>query len=128
MPRLILTDPWPDSIYVAGPMRGYELYNFPSFDRAASRLRYLGWDVYSPADHDRELGIDPTLPLDQQPESSRWEMKQAFRWDATTIVHCSAIFMLERWEESQGATIEHGIADMCGLRILYETEDQFVKP
>lgn len=46
-------------IYIAGPMRGHELYNFPAFDAAEARLRRLGYDVVNPAALDRARGIHP---------------------------------------------------------------------
>lgn len=43
--------------YIAGPMRGYDRFNFPAFDAAKDRLIEMGWDVVSPADLDRAVGI-----------------------------------------------------------------------
>ncbi len=51
------------TIYIAGPMSGYPQYNFPAFDEARDELRENGWQVVSPADMDREHGLDPTKNL-----------------------------------------------------------------
>ena len=40
------------------PMRGWPFLNYPLMDAAAYRLRALGWQVFSPADADREAGWD----------------------------------------------------------------------
>lgn len=47
-------------VYLAGGMRGYPSFNFPSFDAAAAELRKRFITVISPAEIDRELGFDPT--------------------------------------------------------------------
>ena len=52
------------TIYVAGPMRGYENYNFPAFDRCSRVLREQGWNVINPAELDKDAGkpmSDPCL-------------------------------------------------------------------
>jgi hypothetical protein len=41
-------------IYLAGPMRGVPLFNFPAFDAAAAALRKLGHTVFNPAERDNE--------------------------------------------------------------------------
>ena len=40
-------------IYIAGPMRGYENFNFPAFDAAAQLYRAIGYEVFNPADKDK---------------------------------------------------------------------------
>ena len=40
------------TIYVAGPMRGYENYNYPAFDRCSRVLREQGWNAINPAELD----------------------------------------------------------------------------
>ena len=47
--------------YIAGPMRGYDNFNFEAFHAASFDLRSRGYIVYSPAEHDEENGFDPTL-------------------------------------------------------------------
>ena len=34
--------------FIAGPMRGYENYNFKKFDDIEKRLKGLGFDVVNP--------------------------------------------------------------------------------
>ena len=50
------------TIYVAGPMRGFENYNYPAFDRCARVLRDQGCDVINPAELDRDCA-KPTLTI-----------------------------------------------------------------
>lgn len=106
------------SVYVAGPMRGYDQFNFKAFDAAASRLRSRDWTVFSPAEHDRETGFDETLnSLDG------FDLVAAFRWDVDRIFEADAIYLLDGWEKSKGASCEKQIAEMLGKRVLYEADE-----
>ena len=113
----VRTVSYPPRVYIAGPMRGHPLFNFPAFDAARDRLLALGWDVASPADHDREGGFDASLGLDMQPD---FDITEAFRWDVKTILSASAVYFLVGWEESQGANTEHAIAVSIGIQRIYE--------
>ena len=63
------------TIYVAGPMRGYEDFNYPAFHEAERILESIGWDVVNPAKMDAE-------ELDKKWEKSRgalaeWHLAKA---------------------------------------------------
>ena len=105
-------------------MRGRYLYNFPAFDRAKARLVNAGNEVISPADLDRDLGLDPKkLPVDHNfgeiPEG--FDLAEAARRDLEAIIASDAIFLLDGWEESKGALAELYIARWLGKEIIYET-------
>lgn len=114
-------------IYIAGPMRGRYLYNFPAFDAARDRLTALGFDVVSPADMDRERGFDPKK-LDWDVFDLRWsswpedaaDFKQVVKEDLDALQTCSAIYVLEGWGESTGAKAELTVAKWLGLLEIYE--------
>ena len=111
-----MTAPSKGTVYVAGPMRGYEDFNFGAFDAAAHRLRMDGWTVLSPAEHDRDGGFDETLnSLDG------FDLAAAFRWDVEAILQADAIYLLNGWQESVGATLERSIAETIGIAVLYES-------
>ena len=116
--------PEPHSVYVGGPMRGFPRFNFDAFNAASERLRSKGWLVYSPAEHDVAIGFDPDTGLEDQ----EYSLAGAFRWDVATIAVREAIYLLEHWEGSTGANIEHDVANMCGLAILFETDDLYPDP
>lgn len=105
------------SVYIAGPMRGVPLFNFPAFDSAADTLRTLGWTVYSPAEHDRATGFDPAI---EDMDAQKFDVTQAFRWDVQTILEVDAVYFLRHWEHSQGANTEHAIAVSIGTERMYE--------
>ena len=104
-------------IYVAGPMSGRELFNFPAFDDARDLLSSQGWHVHSPADNDRAAGFDPVagvMPAD-------FDVTAAFRWDVQTILDVDAVYFLDGWEASQGANTEHAITVSIGIERIYQT-------
>jgi hypothetical protein len=101
--------------YIAGPMRGHPLYNFPAFDAAASHLRAYGHEVISPADMDREQGFDP-----QWATISDEEYEAAMARDLAAIERCDGIYLLRGWERSQGARREVAKAIKLRLSILLE--------
>jgi hypothetical protein len=99
-------------IYIAGPMRGYPLFNFPLFDAVAAMWRTWGWEVVNPAEVDREQdGLDPENPLPERPFS------EYMRRDIELILTVDAIAFLPAWERSQGARIEHTVATALGLKL-----------
>lgn len=102
-------------LYVAGPMRGYESYNFPAFHRAAAILRALGHEVVSPAEEDMQGGgFDPDLSL----EDNGFSMTDAMRRDVRAIVQGDGIVLLPGWEKSSGAQTERFVAESTGRKVF----------
>jgi hypothetical protein len=102
--------------YVAGPMRGYPLYNFPAFFSTAASLRADGWNVLNPAEHDMANGFDPSKTLDEQ--TNGFSLFQAFDWDLKAVAEADAIVLLPGWENSQGATTELAVALSLGKSVF----------
>ena len=107
-------------------MRGIKYYNFPAFDEARDMLMSEGWDVLSPADLDRnEAGFDAMkLPPDTDwslvPEG--FSLDECIERDINAIKHSDALYMLDGWENSTGATAEFGLAKWWMKDILYQSE------
>jgi hypothetical protein len=102
-------------LYVAGPMRGHPLYNFPAFDAAAEILEAAGHEVVNPAELDRQIGFDPA----GRGEISNKFLRDAMKRDLTAICECDGIAMLPGWEGSSGAYVEWTLARNLGLEIIY---------
>jgi hypothetical protein len=100
-------------------MRGYPLYNFPAFARATRMWRERGYDVVSPAEHDLQMGFNPEIATDEQ----GFDVQAALRWDIEQLLSpdMEAIYMLDGWEASFGASTEHAVAAGIGLERFYET-------
>lgn len=98
-------------LYLAGPMRGYPLYNFPAFDAGAAALRAMGHAVISPAELDRATGFDEhsTDPL---PDNF---VEEAMRRDVEALLHVDGVAFLPGWARSTGARFELAVAQQLGL-------------
>jgi hypothetical protein len=112
-------------LYLAGPMSGYELLNFPAFDAARDRLSKLGFKVLSPADHDREAGLDPAddeSPLatlfKKNPVARQNFIRRMMKWDLRAVGRVDFVYFMKGWEKSRGARAEYAAAcfyrDLCG--------------
>ncbi len=88
--------------YLAGPMSNLPDLNFPAFHKEAARLRELGYDVINPAE------INPL-------SGSSWA--ECMRADIAQLVTCEGIALLDGWEDSKGARLEHHIALSLGMTI-----------
>lgn len=112
-------------IYLAGPMRGYPDFNFPAFDYAASLLRLQGYEVFSPAENDREkLGTDfgkGNEKGDEQAAAQKgFSLREALAADTQWIaLHADAIAMLPGWDRSKGARAELALAEALGLSVIF---------
>lgn len=97
--------------YVAGPMTGYPELNYPAFHQTSERLRQMGFEVVSPAE------LNPiTTPY-----------REAMINDILALVRCDHIVMLDGWEKSKGATLEHHIATVLGIEQI-ELESNSAPP
>lgn len=113
------------SVYVGGPMRGYHLFNYPSFDKWRDWMAGEGWFVFSPADMDREKGFDPS---ETDPEDWPFTIEDALQRDFGVILTCTAILLIPGWEKSVGAHAELHVARNIGLTVLMAVEDEDGNP
>ena len=90
-------------VYIAGKMTGLPDFNYPAFNAEAARLRAMGFDVLNPAEN-------------PEPPCGTWA--GYMRLAIAQLVQCDTIRMLEGWELSEGANLEHHIAGRLGLRIV----------
>jgi hypothetical protein len=111
--------------YVAGPMRGIALFNFPAFNAAAARLRADGHEVFNPAERDNERhGVDISAGNSTGDETVAakahgFDLRVALAEDADWICrHAEAIALLPGWEASKGARAERALAEALGLKIM----------
>ena len=101
-------------VYIAGPMSGYEEWNFPAFFKAEEELKLLGVDVINPAHND---GTD----IEKALESARFG-KRDWAWymrrDLAYVMECDTICVLEGWQKSKGASLEVKVARALGMPVL----------
>ena len=107
-------------IYLAGPMRGYENFNFPAFDFAAAKLRQDGHEVFSPAERDRlihgpKLENNKTGDEVEAEKTVGFSLRDALATDTDWIArNADAIALLPGWEKSSGAQAELALAKALG--------------
>ena len=97
-------------VYIAGPMSGHDLYNFPAFFEAEKDWAQAGWIVVNPARIDVEAGFDPAHDAG---DTSEFYMHR----DLPEVIGCDAIALLPGWRESPGTEKELTVARWCGLAI-----------
>ena len=95
-------------IYISGKISGTNL--------TETRKRFA-----SVAKAMKRLGYEPVNPLENGlSEHDTWEAHIVK--DIAALLQCKAIYMLQGWQDSKGARIEHHIATEIGLPIMYEIE------
>jgi nucleoside 2-deoxyribosyltransferase len=113
-------------IYIAGPMTNLPNFNFPEFFQAAKALTIGGWDVVNPAQHDLDTGSVSSYfegaegDLMTYAASEDFDLTATLLWDLNQVAKCDAIYMLDGWENSKGATAEIGLAKALGKEIIYQ--------
>jgi hypothetical protein len=105
-------------VYISGPIAGYPNRNEEAFRAAAMRVRRRGHAPVVPLDippwvHD---GPCPRGYTGGEPGHSSCCFLRA---DLAVLGQCDAILMLEKWEWSQGGTLEHRFAIMTGVPVYY---------
>lgn len=92
----------PTLLYVAGPMSGLPSCNYPAFNRAARRLRQMGYEVRNPAeDNDVSFG----------------HYKDFLVADLKLLLDCEGVAVLDGWWSSHGARNEVAVASALRLPV-----------
>lgn len=108
-------------VYIAGPMRGLPLSNFPAFDRAKALGMSKGWTVISPADMDRIFGYDPADAATSNSDVLG-TLSDIMLRDLAELANCNALALLPGWENSTGARVEVMFALFVGNIQLLDAE------
>lgn len=103
-------DPAAGRLYLAGPMSGLPLFNFPAFAAARTDLRARGFDVWCPAEHDELAGFDPLF-------SAADTFANYMARDLQEVCRSAGVIVLPGWESSRGANLEVVVARALGLPV-----------
>lgn len=87
-------------LYIAGPMTGLPDLNYPLFNRVQALLETAGYKVLNPA---RQAG------------GLTW--KQYMQLGLTDVFEAEGVALLDHWNQSKGARMEHHVARELGLRV-----------
>lgn len=105
-------------VYVSGQITGLKPEEYePLFYAAEAKLQADGYEVTNPLRIAK--GIAPEL-IDPATHTEREIWRTIIKADISELMKCQAIYMLPNWERSEGATLEHKIAE--GLRIPIDYE------
>lgn len=97
-------------IYISGKITGLPIEEVRQrFSDAATLLDAIGFDVVNPLDN----GID---------ESADW--KEHMVADIKMLLDCDAIYMMDNWMQSRGASIEYDIANRLNMAVWFESKIQ----
>lgn len=118
------------TLYVAGGMRGYKDFNFPTFDRAEQFLREYGHTTINPAQHDRENGFDGKGMTGFEPLSERedFDLRATLMWDLDQVANADGVAVLPGWEKSSGARAEVALAHALGVPVASVEQWTFPAP
>ncbi len=97
-------------LYLAGPIRGLPLNNYPAFDSAAAALRAAGHVVANPVEHARAHGFGE-LNEAYEPE----DFHALFRWDLESVMESEGVAFLPGWRKSRGSCAERTVAHYLGI-------------
>lgn len=92
-------------IYISGKITGTTDY-MERFSKMEKKLTARGYEVINPAKIDDK----------GKPREWSWYMRRCIK----LLVGCDAIYMLEGWETSDGAALEHMIAQELGIKVFYQ--------
>ena len=98
-------------IYIAGPMRGLPDFNYPKFNQYAQAHRMAGWFVVNPV----EIGADYGTP--DQINADPALLAAVMAAELHALETCDAIYLLDGWQNSEGARKELAAAIAYGLKI-----------
>lgn len=101
-------------VYIAGPMRGLPDYNYPKFRRYAEAFEKAGWYVENPVE------IGATFGTAQQINDDPTLLAEVLAEELRTLKKCDAIYLLEGWQNSEGAQKELAAAISSRLKIYLE--------
>jgi hypothetical protein len=120
-------------VYLGGPMRGHDNYNFNEFSKGEAYLKWLGHDVVSPHTIDIDEGYVSVAfvqvyhgPTEQWYDhfydvklTDEFRVEKALQRDIREILDCDAIALLPGWSSSEGARLEFQVAVGIGLYVYY---------
>jgi hypothetical protein len=98
-------------IYIAGPMRGFPNFNHPKFNDYAESHRAVGWYVENPVEIGNVYGTPEQINADPA------LLAEVMAAELHALKKCDAIYLLDGWQNSEGARKELATAIAYGLKI-----------
>lgn len=96
-------------VYISGAISGHDIEERKcAFAKRAESFKRKGFKAVS--------FLDNGLSQDASYEAH-------MRADIALMLTCDSVYMMEGWQNSRGAKMEHDVAEICGLEIFYEKEE-----
>lgn len=108
-------------LYLAGPMRGIEEFNFPAFTMWAGMLRSEGHEVFNPAERDASTGLDTAGMSGDLAELDKvgFSLREALAADVEYVAkEAEAVAVMPGWKESTGVAAEVALARAIGIPVV----------
>jgi hypothetical protein len=109
-------------VYIAGPMTGYDEFNFPQFFQAERELKDLGHEPLNPA-------WNNGLSLEEAVENANYDgrsWQDYMRKDLLFLSQADVVCVLEGWKKSKGAQLEVQIAKALDIPIMILEDGKLV--
>jgi hypothetical protein len=103
--------------YLAGPMTGYEHFNYPAFERNMHELEGEAVTIKSPH----------TIPWPEEPQEGEELWQTMMRKALAMLLTCNGIILMRGWTESKGALVEYNIATALRMPV-YFLDGKYVVP
>jgi hypothetical protein len=112
-------------VYIAGPMSGYEDWNFPAFFEAERQLLELGYEVINPA-HNDGATVQEALESAGSPDRPNNMWSWYMRRDLPHVMEVDALCVLPGWQKSKGAKLEVHVATAIGIPLMVLKDGKLV--
>lgn len=103
------------TIYISGQMTGIYNYNFDKFNEVATMLKKDGYYICNPVDILKDLAAKDKI------EIYELQRKDIMKNCIYSLLFCDAIYLIDGWEESDGACLEADIASELELKVYTES-------
>lgn len=102
-------------VYISGPMTGKPALNGKEFYEAEAQIMDAGKIAINPhrISHDVELKCSELGTIATYEDYMKADL-------SALLNECSMVYMLNGWKDSPGARVEHDVAKICGLEIIYQ--------
>jgi len=112
-------------VYIAGPMTGYEDWNFPAFFDAENQIKELGYETLNPAANDgASLEAAIQNAISARDSGATWA--SYMRRDLSNLVLSDYVCVLPNWQRSKGASLEVHVAKALGIPLMILRDGQLI--
>lgn len=113
------------SVYIAGPMTGIPMWNFPAFFDAENQLLELGYTVRNPA-HNDGRNVEEAMASAGTPDKPNYPWSYYMKRDLPHVMNSDMVCLLPGWQNSKGARLEVHVAQALGLPLMILRDEKLV--